>query len=246
MKKLFIADCSEVFLEMMRQQLESEYEVITCSSGDAAVDLICTQEPDILITNVLLPHVDGLTLLSKIRRSVSPLIIVTATSFTDYIVQAGRDLGADYFITLPCSPETIRLHIEKLLEYRQRQSDQMDPQSIVSRHLQRLGLNPAMDGTKQLRVGIPLFAQDQNQRLAKELYPIIASLCRNGSVDQVEHSIRDAIHQAWQNRDEEVWRCYFPHPKGTVPKCPNNKLFIARIALELLKSLNETITQFVL
>ena len=93
-----------------------------------------------------------------------------------------------------------------------------------------------MDGTKYLLIGIPLFAKDLNQRMIKELYPAIAQLCGNHSVDQVEHAIRDAIRQAWNTRDESVWRAYFPRGGCHTEKCPTSKLFISRLALELTKT----------
>ena len=72
--------------------------------------------------------------------------------------------------------------------------------------------------------GLPIFAKNPQQTLTKELYPDIAKL-HGKSGAQVERSIRNAIEQAWQHRDERIWRMYFsPAPDGSIPRPTNGQL----------------------
>lgn len=82
---------------------------------------------------------------------------------------------------------------------------------------------------KQLHVAIPCYHQDDTRSLAKDLYPHIAEQFGHTTSQAVEHSIREAIHCGWGNRDPEIWEHYFPRPA----KAPSNKQFIAVLAERL-------------
>ena len=233
MTKIMIADPSEVFIDAMRPLLSENYELLTCTDGLDAETLLPVFQPDLLIINLFLPIVDGLSILRHLS-DPRPAILVLAPPMPHYVVRLAMTLGASYFISTPCRPEDIREHAESLLEYVKYHQPLTGEEAIIDTHLRRLGFNPALDGTKYLLIGIPLFAKDLNQRMIKELYPAIAQISGSHSVDQVEHAIRDAIRQAWNNRDESIWRSYFP--KGCEDKCPTSKLFISRLALELTKT----------
>lgn len=92
--------------------------------------------------------------------------------------------------------------------------------------LHELGIAVHRIGYKQLRIGIPRFAQDDSMSLTKELYPYIAHELGCSDWRTIEHSIRGVILTAWERRDPEVWTAYFPACR----KAPSNKLFIATLA----------------
>ncbi len=104
---------------------------------------------------------------------------------------------------------------------------------LVSRHLNLLGFNLNLDGSRYLIAAIHLYAEQPEQRLHKELYPAVRDLCKASSVDSVEHSIRSAIKSTWKKRDVSKWRRYFPADhNGDIPR-PSNKDFIAQLAQKL-------------
>lgn len=81
-------------------------------------------------------------------------------------------------------------------------------------------------GCKQLRIAIPMYAEDSTQCLTKNIYPHIGKVLNCSDWRAVEHSIRDVIVCAWENGDRAAWDKYFPEYK----KPPSNKVFIATIA----------------
>jgi len=91
--------------------------------------------------------------------------------------------------------------------------------------LQELGFPLHKSGYRKLCIGLPLFKEDPEQSLLKELYPRIAKqmLCSAGAV---EASIRRVILLAWETGDRAVWERYFPG----LHKAPSNQVFIATIA----------------
>ena len=147
-------------------------------------------------------------------------------------LQAVQNAGADFVVMLPCTVQSIVSHVREIARMASMGKQAATPQQIVEEHLRRLGLPPHLAGFAQLRTGIPLFAQDENQQLEKELYPAIAELCGNRSVDQVERSIRQTIKEAWKNGDKKVWAEYFPGRTTA----PTNKVFIAVLAQRLRQS----------
>ena len=97
-------------------------------------------------------------------------------------------------------------------------------------HLHVLSFLTHLDGYRQLRAGIPIFAANPTLRLSKELYPAIAKQLDIPDARSVEHSIRKAIEAAWHRRNPVVWAKYFPPgPDGNI-HCPTNKTFISRLA----------------
>lgn len=110
-----------------------------------------------------------------------------------------------------------------------------NPQTILTAQeqtcqmLHELGIPVRLHGYRQLRIGIPHFASDSSQALAKELYPYICDELGFTNKYAVERCIRCAIAYAWKQRDPEVWIKYFPKLQNR----PTNKEFIATLAERL-------------
>lgn len=92
--------------------------------------------------------------------------------------------------------------------------------------LRELSFGAYRDGYVQLCIGIPCYALDTVQGMCKELYPYIADELGHGNWHSVERSIRFAIMDAWERRNNDIWDKYFPNFK----KAPTNKVFIATLA----------------
>lgn len=102
-------------------------------------------------------------------------------------------------------------------------------ETAIKKMLMELRIAPNLAGYRCLACAIQLYCTDQGQSFTKELYPAAGRLCTPSLTgDQVERLIRYAVEAAWQNRDAEIWRQYFPQGKK-----PTNGEFISTIA-ELL------------
>lgn len=218
---------SEDFRLALKEALRPKYHVIHCGDPRRGMALL-EQRPDILVLDLSLPGMDGLTFLENTMELHPPVILAITAQITPYVVQAVSDLGGGFVLTKPCSVRAVMNRLEDML----RKADhplRPDPQSIIRDHLMTLRIPVSSDGFQLLRIGIPLFAQDKAQRLSKKLYPAISQ--RFGcSIEAVEHSIRESVKAGWENRDKTVWERYFPN----ATECPTNKAFIAQLA-ELLE-----------
>lgn len=92
--------------------------------------------------------------------------------------------------------------------------------------LRSLGFPAHRLGYSFLILAIAEYSQGNIQSLSKDLYPHIASLFGYLDWHPVEHAIRSATEDAWNNSNCEIWRYYFP----VCVKAPSNKQLIATLA----------------
>ena len=114
--KILVVDDEDLLVKGIRFNLQSEgYEVITGSNGLEAVQLTQTQQPDLVVLDVMMPEMDGLTACSSIRAfSNVPIILLTAKT-DDMDKLMGFDSGADDYLTKPFNILELKARIRALL-----------------------------------------------------------------------------------------------------------------------------------
>lgn len=233
MYKVLIAHSSEDLISSTELDLRGKYEIMSCSDGNRALELMKHFRPDAMVLHLSIPQGDGLILLEEAQEFLPPVILATTFFPGAYPLQQAKDLGVDHCLLLPCRQGAIAFHIARLLSSAGQKHCWPDPQAKVAEHLKILKIPVHLDGYLQLRIGIPLYAQDPGQRLSKELYPAIAEVCGVVNGEAVEHSIRSVLVQAWAQRDFSVWAEYFPDITDDKKGCPSNKVFISTLAQRL-------------
>ena len=114
--KILVVDDEALLVKGIRFNLQNEgYDVITGSDGLDAVRLVQEQSPDLLVLDVMMPNMDGLTACSKIREfSDIPIILLTA-KVDDMDKLIGFDHGADDYLTKPFNILELKARIRALL-----------------------------------------------------------------------------------------------------------------------------------
>ena len=114
--KILVVDDEALLVKGIRFNLQNEgYEVITGSDGLDAVRLVQEQNPDLLVLDVMMPNMDGLTACGKIREySDIPIILLTA-KVEDMDKLIGFDHGADDYLTKPFNILELKARIRALL-----------------------------------------------------------------------------------------------------------------------------------
>ena len=235
---VLIADNSEEFRQTLAAALEGSYRVRTCSDGMEALELLQSEHPDILVMDLMLPQLDGLTLLQLANQgNFRPKTLVVSRYFSPYVTAALGRLQADYCMSKPCSIQALICRIADFAaEAAPAAPSTVAPEDWVANTLLQLGVGAHLDGFTYLKLAIPHFRQDTGQSITKELYSYVANACGKGD-KQVERSIRSAIDGAWKRRSDQVWAAYFtPGPDGIVPR-PSNGRFIAHMAQLLTQEL---------
>jgi CheY-like chemotaxis protein len=118
MKKILVADDNAVSRELVREALESDYEIIEASNGAEAVERIRSAHPDLVLVDIQMPALDGYGVLEQVR--LDPDFTATRlVALTAFAMQGDReramDAGFDGYITKPINVLALRAQVKLLL-----------------------------------------------------------------------------------------------------------------------------------
>lgn len=237
--KLLVADTSEAIRESLRELLEDSFDLRTCRDGRTALELLHRFRPDILVLDLMLPGIDGLSLLQTAADAgIRPAVIATTRQNSDYILDAVYQMGASYIMLRPCEIIALADRIRDLACHCCHQEMTMDLTAQVRRILVRLGFSISSKNYPVLEDAVLWYAEHPGAFLSKELYPAV-SKPHGISSGAAEKRIREYIHKIWKERDDRIWQLYFPpDAKGNIP-CPSSGVFLARIADQLPTQLEQ-------
>lgn len=230
-RKLLIADAAEDFRLALADALQGTYCVHVCQDGKDALALLHSFHPDILVLDLMLPELDGISLLqSAVDAGIHPMVLATTRFVSDYVLDAMDRFGVEYLMVKPCDIQAAAARISDLSQrLRQPFSLQPDHRVSVTNLLLALGVPTKLRGYTYLREAVLLMARNPGQSITKELYPAVAAAC-DSAASHVERSIRSAITAAWEHRDDRYWQQYFrTGADGILPR-PSNATFISRLA----------------
>ena len=131
--KILVVDDEALLVKGIRFNLQNEgYEVITGSNGLEAVQQVKEQNPDLVVLDVMMPEMDGLTACSKIREfSDVPIIVLTAkTDDMDKLI--GFDHGVDDYLTKPFNILELKARIRALLRRSRAAAPKEQPSNTLS------------------------------------------------------------------------------------------------------------------
>jgi len=116
MEKVLLVDDDEELTTLLKEYLVEEgFEVSTTADGRAALGLVAAQQVDVAVLDIMMPHMNGIELLQRIRRTSSiPVLMLTAKG-DDADRIAGLDLGADDYVPKPCSPGELAARLRAIL-----------------------------------------------------------------------------------------------------------------------------------
>lgn len=229
--RLLIADATEEFCMALVDFVRDFYEIRTCREGNEALQVIRSFRPHILVLDLMMPGLDGITLLQRAaQEGHTPMVLATTRFQSDYVLETLARLGVDYLMVKPCEIKAVAARVKDLSGHlKPMEVEKPDPRTQVSNTMLKLSFSTKLHGYSYLREAIVETVMHPGQMVTKELYPTIAAM-NHGSTDQVERSIRSAITKAWAAGDETVWRRFFlPEADGRVRR-PTNAAFITRIA----------------
>lgn len=231
MLKLLIADSSEEFRMALADQVAGSYVIRCCQQGKEALELIGSYKPDILVLDLMLPELDGISVLQQAAElGAQPMVLATTRILNDYVQDAVNRLGVGYLMVKPCDIKATAVRLGDLtMHLKPLPPARPDIHTAVANILRRLGIATKLRGYGYLREAIPVALRQRGQLVTKEIYPAVARAC-DVNKEQVERCIRTAIGKAFKRRNEEIWRLYFqPEPDGTLVQ-PSNGAFIFALA----------------
>ena len=129
--KILVVDDEPVLLEQLRKTLTiQKYDVDMADDGESALDKLFDNLYDLIILDIMLPKVDGLSVLREIRKAKvkTPILMLTAKGSVEDKIK-GLDYGADDYLAKPFAMAELMARIRSLLR---RASDHRDPLLTIS------------------------------------------------------------------------------------------------------------------
>ena len=197
--------------------------------GEEALALVSQLRPDVLLTELMLPKLDGLSLLRRVAE-VSPgtRCVVVSGFWNERVIAECSELGVCYFIPKPCDAASVLANVRQLTSARRPQAGRMgvaqphaEPslEAMVTDIIHEIGVPAHIKGYQYLREAI----------LTKVLYPAVARKFST-TPSRVERAIRHAIEVAWDRGDIETLQKFFGYTVSNIKGKPTNSEFIAMIA----------------
>lgn len=220
---LVLADGDPTVRQALETLLQEQYQVRSCQDGKTALALLRAWKPDLLVLDLMLPQLDGISLLSIAwEEGIRPVTLAMTELMTPYVLEATARMNIAYIIRKPCDLPAL---VQRLGDLESRpEVPGADVKAHIASLLRSMGFNTAHKGYLYLIEAIVQKAENPSQSLTKELYPAVAALCSAGP-EHVEHSIRTALEAAWEARDPRLWATFFQGEKR-----PSNGTFIKELA----------------
>lgn len=148
--KLLIADGNEEFRRALAAELQGAYHVRCCGDGKEALSLLRSFVPDVLVLDLMLPELDGISLLqSAASAGLCPMVLVTSRFYNDYILGALGELSVGYMMRKPCDIPATAARIGDLSRHiRAPLVTPPDPQTQVTNLLLSLNIPSKLRGLR--------------------------------------------------------------------------------------------------
>ncbi|MEF9879113.1 MAG: sporulation transcription factor Spo0A [Clostridia bacterium] len=213
------------------------------ANGVEAIKCLNEERFDILITDLVMPLMDGYTLLEELQRMkrypAPKTIVMSALSRDDFVMRAVA-LGAMFYMVKPFEVEHLFCHIREMMNGGASSlTYAAPPQSAPPQTLEErlgslflaIGIPAHIRGYQFLRYGVRLVVDNPDiiNRITKELYPTIAKHY-GSSASKVERAIRHAIEVAWNRGRIDTLNRAFGCKVCTPEDKPTNGEFIAMLA----------------
>jgi len=119
LKRILLVDDTPALAQNMADILQMEgFDTVICSDGIQALDFLKEHRCDLVLTDIVMPNMDGITLVHEIRRqqalAAMPVIIISAKS-NDETLQEASESGSTLFLKKPCDTEKLINSVKALL-----------------------------------------------------------------------------------------------------------------------------------
>ena len=240
--RVLIADGSEEFCGALADTLQNieEFEIVAIAhDGEEAIRLARQTQPDVLVMDLMLQKLDGISVLKQAAQlDQPPAALVTSSYITDYAAAAAAGLGAKYFMLKPCDAHAvadrlaeIQAHSREPRPAQPKKPGAPDIETMVTGIIHEIGVPAHIKGYQYLREAIMIAVQDMDviNAITKVLYPQVAKTFST-TPSRVERAIRHAIEVAWDRGDLDTLQRFFGYTVSNTKGKPTNSEFIALIA----------------
>ena len=244
-----IADDNERTLQLLDTIISSDRDlklVGKAGDGEQLIDIIREKEPDVVLLDIIMPKLDGLTVMDRVNKEPNvkkPAFIVITAVGQEKITEDAFNKGANYYIMKPFNNELLinriksvrkvfpnhEKRVEEALPNIQMKNENLETR--VTDMLHEIGIPAHIKGYHYLRDAIMMAVEDMDilNAITKILYPTVAKKYQTTS-SRVERAIRHAIEVAWSRGKIDTLDDLFGYTVSNGKGKPTNSEFIALIA----------------
>jgi len=252
--KVLIADDNREFAELLKDYLTDQHDIEVVGvayNGNEVLQLLENDVPDVLILDIIMPHLDGLGVLEKLKElkfEKHPKIIMLTAFGQENITQRAVELGASYYILKPFDMDVLVNRLRQVVNNNvisppsSIRNTLINPNIKVKNNLDanitniihEIGVPAHIKGYMYLREAIIMVYNEVEilGSITKVLYPRIAEKF-NTTPSRVERAIRHAIEVAWSRGNVDSIKNLFGYTINTSKAKPTNSEFIAMVADKL-------------
>ena len=121
-KKLLVVEDNDELRSYINTLFNKEYQVLEAHNGEEGVELAITETPDLIISDIMMPIMDGFACVREIRQHLQtahiPVIMLTAKAEEEDLLKSTR-MGADDYVMKPFNPEVLKAKVENLVRMRE-------------------------------------------------------------------------------------------------------------------------------
>ena len=245
-----IADDNQKILDVLENIISMDKElnlVGKAKNGEEMCQIIKDRQPDVVLLDLIMPKMDGLTVMEKVNQDNSvnkrPYFIVITAVGQERITEDAFNRGANYYVMKPFNNDMLLDRIKsvrKMFRNYEKKSENgkmegtagaEDLESRVTNKLHEIGIPAHIKGYHYLRDAIIMAVKDMDvlNAITKILYPTVAKKYQTTS-SRVERAIRHAIEVAWSRGKLDTLDELFGYTVSTGKGKPTNSEFIALIA----------------
>ena len=127
LKKLLLVEDNQEFRTFLKEQLEDFYQIIEAADGEEGERKAIEENPNLIISDIMMPKVDGIELCRRIKTNVQtshiPVILLTARTADDIKINS-YEVGADSYMSKPFNFDMLMVRIEKLIEQQEKRKQE--------------------------------------------------------------------------------------------------------------------------
>lgn len=242
--RVVIADDNREFSEIMQEYLKQQPDIDLVGvayNGEEVLALVNEEKPDIVVLDIIMPHLDGIGVLEKLNNIQlrRPKVIMLTAFGQENITQRVVELGADYYVLKPFNMDVLINRIRQLFNNQtsQRPTSSVKVKTLdveVTNIIREIGIPAHIKGYQYLRDAIMMIVHEMELlgAVTKVLYPMIADKYVT-TPSRVERAIRHAIEVAWNRGNMEMINRLFGYTVKIDKGKPTNSEFMAMIADKL-------------
>lgn len=238
MINLFMVDSDKSTIEAVLKYFKGSKEIVVKDyevDGNLALEKLLNKNSyDVVLLNPLLPSIDGISILSKLKKhGINKKVIIYSDYYNEYLIKSLSKFNISFFLLKSINMDLLEERIidATKLDYQIYEFSDNHIQVKISKLLHDLGMPSHIKGYQYIRDAIEIMHNNPKiiGGITKKVYPFIANKY-DTTTSRVERAMRHAIEVSWNRGDYDLMDEIFGHSVDFDRAKPTNSEFLATLA----------------